>query len=55
MTGLHRLGSWLSSAVRGTRRLVAGAGPTGGWHSQLIVKLVQTCADDTLRLTGLPR
>lgn len=32
--------------------LAAGTEQTGGPRSQLVVRLVETCADDTLRLTG---
>ncbi len=34
------------------RALMTGAAQTVSPHSQLIARLVQTCADDTLRLTG---
>ncbi|HEY6310037.1 MAG TPA: hypothetical protein VIY52_04430 [Streptosporangiaceae bacterium] len=34
------------------RRLMTDAEQTGGSHSQLIARLVETCAGDTLRLTG---
>jgi uncharacterized membrane protein YgaE (UPF0421/DUF939 family) len=36
------------------RVLMAGAAQPGGPHSQLIVGLVETCADDIVRLTGTP-
>ena len=34
------------------RALVAGVGQADGAHLQLVAGLVETCADDTLRLTG---
>jgi uncharacterized membrane protein YgaE (UPF0421/DUF939 family) len=34
------------------RTLVAAAGQANGPHQQLVARLVETCADDTLRFTG---
>ena len=67
MTGLQRPGSlafaaWAEGGDASTtqaarhatqaRALVTGAAQMDGSHSQLIARLVETCADDTLRLTG---
>jgi uncharacterized membrane protein YgaE (UPF0421/DUF939 family) len=41
-------------AIR-ARALATGAAQADGPHSQLIARLVQTCADDTLRLTAAGR
>jgi hypothetical protein len=34
------------------RDLVTGAEQAGGWHSPLMARLIETCADDTLRFAG---